>query len=49
MEAGQCGNQMEARFWEVVCDEHGIGGDGKYCGENDSQLGGSTCLPRGLE
>jgi tubulin beta len=23
----------------VVCDEHGIGGDGEYCGDNDAQLG----------
>jgi hypothetical protein len=22
----------------VVCDEHGIGGDGEYCGGNDAQL-----------
>ena len=22
----------------MVCDEHGIGGDGEYCGDNDSQL-----------
>jgi tubulin beta len=26
MQAGQCGNQMGTKFWEVVCDEHGIGG-----------------------
>jgi tubulin beta len=23
----------------VVCDEHGIGGDGEYCGDNNAQLG----------
>jgi tubulin beta len=23
----------------VVCGEHGIGGDGEYCGGNDAQLG----------
>jgi hypothetical protein len=22
----------------VVSDEHGIGGDGEYCGDNDAQL-----------
>jgi tubulin beta len=22
-----------------LCDEHGIGGDGEYCGDNDAQLG----------
>jgi hypothetical protein len=26
-------------FWEVECDEHGIGGNCEYCGENDAQLG----------
>jgi tubulin beta len=31
-QAGQCGNQMGAKYWEVACDEHGIGG-------NDAQLG----------
>ena len=36
--AGQCGNQMGTKFWEVVCDEHGIGGDGEYCGDNDAQV-----------
>jgi tubulin beta len=39
MKAGQCGYQMGTRSWEVVCDEHGIGGDGEYCGGNDVQLG----------
>jgi tubulin beta len=29
---------MGTKFWEVVCDEHGIGGDGEYCGGNDAQL-----------
>jgi hypothetical protein len=23
----------------VVCDEHGIGGSGGYCGDNDAHLG----------
>ena len=22
----------------MLCDEHGIGGDGEYCGDNDEQL-----------
>ena len=30
---------MDTEFWEVVCDEHGIGGDGEYCGDNDAQPG----------
>ena len=29
---------MGIRFWEVACDEHGIGGDGEYSGDNDAQL-----------
>jgi tubulin beta len=39
MQVGQCGNQMGAKFWEVLCDEHGIGGSGEYCGDDDGQLG----------
>ena len=23
----------------MVCDEHGIGGSGEYCGDNDAYLG----------
>jgi tubulin beta len=23
----------------VLCDEHGIGGDGEYCSDNDAHLG----------
>jgi tubulin beta len=38
MQAGQCGNQMGTKFQKVLCDEHGIGGDGVYCGDNDAQL-----------
>jgi tubulin beta len=38
MQAGQCSNQMGTQFWEVLCDEHGIGGDCEYCGDNDAQL-----------
>jgi tubulin beta len=31
---------MGTEFQEVLCDEHGIGGDGEYCGDdNDAQLG----------
>ena len=29
---------MGIKFWEVVCDEHGIGGSGKYCGGNFAHL-----------
>jgi tubulin beta len=30
---------MGTEFQEVLSDEHGIGGDGEYCGDNDAQLG----------
>jgi tubulin beta len=29
---------MGTKFCEVVCDEHGIGGRGEYCVDNDAQL-----------
>jgi tubulin beta len=38
-QAGQCDGQMGIKFWEVMCDENGIGGNGEYCGGNDAQLG----------
>jgi|AntAceMinimDraft_5_1070358.scaffolds.fasta_scaffold174669_1 hypothetical protein len=30
---------MGTKFWEVVCDEQGIGSEGGYCGKNDAHLG----------
>jgi hypothetical protein len=30
----------------VLCAEHGIGGDGEYCGDNDAQLGRINVLYR---
>jgi tubulin beta len=39
MQAGQCGTLMSSLSWEVVCDEHGIGDGGEYCGDNVAQLG----------
>ncbi|KAI8012912.1 Tubulin beta-1 chain [Camellia lanceoleosa] len=30
IQGGQCGNQIGAKFWEVICDEHGIQPDGHY-------------------
>jgi tubulin beta len=29
---------MGTEFQEMLSDEHGIGGDGEYCGDNDAQL-----------
>jgi hypothetical protein len=30
---------MGTKFWELVFDEHGIGGSGVYCGDYDAHLG----------
>ncbi|KAE9393509.1 beta tubulin [Gymnopus androsaceus JB14] len=38
LQTGQCGNQIGAKFWEVVSDEHGIEPNGLYKGNNDLQL-----------
>ncbi|BBH01200.1 tubulin beta 8, partial [Prunus dulcis] len=35
---GQCGNQIGAKFWEVICDEHGIDSTGRYNGDSELQL-----------
>jgi tubulin beta len=49
---------MGIKFREVACDEHGIGGDGEYCGDNDAQHGrlnvfyheasNGKCVPRAV-
>uniref|UniRef100_A0AAQ6AC67 Tubulin/FtsZ GTPase domain-containing protein n=1 Tax=Amphiprion ocellaris TaxID=80972 RepID=A0AAQ6AC67_AMPOC len=38
IQAGQCGNQIGAKFWEVISDEHGIDPTGSYQGDSDLQL-----------
>lgn len=38
IQGGQCGNQIGAKFWEVVCAEHGIDATGQYTGDSDLQL-----------
>ncbi|KAG5552656.1 hypothetical protein RHGRI_010676 [Rhododendron griersonianum] len=38
VQGGQCGNQIGSKFWEVVCDEHGIDPTGRYIGTSDLQL-----------
>lgn len=40
IQGGQCGNQIGSKFWEVICDEHGVDPIGKYQGDgsNDFQL-----------
>ncbi|CEF67288.1 Tubulin beta-2A chain [Strongyloides ratti] len=41
VQTGQCGNQIGAKFWEVISEEHGIQTDGSFSGENEAQ-----CLDR---
>merc|ERR1712002_459812 len=38
LQAGQCGNQIGAKFWEIISDEHGIDPTGSYNGTSDLQL-----------
>ncbi|XP_044763115.1 tubulin beta chain-like [Coccinella septempunctata] len=38
IQAGQCGNQVGAKFWEVISDEHGLDPCGNYHGDSDLQL-----------
>ncbi|CAJ0872540.1 15084_t:CDS:2 [Entrophospora sp. SA101] len=38
LQTGQCGNQIGAKFWEVISDEHGIDYSGAYQGDSDLQL-----------
>ena len=34
-QGGQCGNQIDAKFWEVISDEYGIDSTETYPGESD--------------
>jgi len=38
IQAGQCENQIGAKFWEIISDEHGIDPTGAYHGDSDLQL-----------
>uniref|UniRef100_A0A8B9B7P8 Tubulin beta chain n=1 Tax=Anser brachyrhynchus TaxID=132585 RepID=A0A8B9B7P8_9AVES len=38
LQIGQCGNQIGAKFWEVISDEHGIDIAGNYRGDASLQL-----------
>ncbi|XP_042511692.1 tubulin beta chain-like [Macadamia integrifolia] len=38
VQGGQCSNQIGSKFWEVICDEHGIDPTGRYTGTSDLQL-----------
>uniref|UniRef100_A0A3B4BGJ1 Tubulin/FtsZ GTPase domain-containing protein n=1 Tax=Periophthalmus magnuspinnatus TaxID=409849 RepID=A0A3B4BGJ1_9GOBI len=58
IQAGQCGNQIGAKFWEVISDEHGIDPTGSYQGDSELQLerinvyyneaSGSKYVPRAI-
>jgi tubulin beta len=34
LQAGQCGNQIGSKFWEIISDEHGIDPTGTFHGES---------------
>ncbi|CAB4000349.1 tubulin beta-1 chain [Paramuricea clavata] len=38
LQSGQCGNQIGAKFWETISEEHGIDESGAYNGQDDIQL-----------
>lgn len=38
LQAGQCGNQIGAKFWEVISGEHGVDPNGNWEGTSDLQL-----------
>jgi len=58
IQAGQCGNQIGTKFWEVVCDEHGVSPNGKNEGKDALQTerinvyfneaGGGRYVPRSI-
>ncbi|KAG5573549.1 hypothetical protein H5410_063315 [Solanum commersonii] len=39
IQGGQCGNQIGSKFWEVICDEHGIDPTGRYNAGNTATAG----------
>jgi len=38
IQAGQCGNQIGSKFWEVLSNEHGVNPKGAYVGDKKRQL-----------
>ncbi|XP_057574378.1 tubulin beta chain-like isoform X4 [Hippopotamus amphibius kiboko] len=38
IQADPCGNQIDAKFWKVISDEHGIDPTDTYHGDSDLQL-----------
>ena len=57
-QVGQCGNQIGAKFWQIVSEEHGITSNGEYKGTTNLQLervnvyynegGDGTYVPRAV-
>ena len=37
IQCGQCGNQIGAKFWEIISDEHGVDPTGEYNGDSELQ------------
>ncbi|XP_037084721.1 tubulin beta chain-like [Pollicipes pollicipes] len=58
IQAGQCGNQIGSKFWEICADEHGLTPEGQYVGTSDLQIerinvyfnetGGAKYVPRAV-
>jgi hypothetical protein len=48
IQGGQCGNQIGAKFWEVICDEHGVDPTGTYHGDSDLQAVYRTFIASGV-
>ena len=44
IQAGQCGNQIGAKFWEIISDEHGVDPTGTYNGDSELQVSCSRVL-----
>lgn len=38
IQAGQCGNQIGAKFWEIISDEHGVDPKGYFRGDSELQI-----------
>lgn len=38
VQVGQCGNQVGTKFWETMCEEHGLDNDGLYVGNREGEL-----------
>ena len=37
IQAGQCGNQIGVKFWEIISGEHGVDTNGVFQGESELQ------------